>query len=160
MFHPSGRSVDGHHAAFEKPLCDHCAVNTESDGFLVSFGGQLTTQHSAGNLFLWKEQGVLNYLGFKEVENTLQVIEVYTPSLHLGSGSVAYSQFLIGRKTLELEGISLLQKPRFGCKTNIYFTFRFVILNALEITFLKLCPVLEKRNTEQEPLGNTDLPRV
>lgn len=54
-------------------LRNHCVTpaDTESDDFLVSFGGQLAIHHSAGNLFLWKQHWILNELGFKEVERKI-----------------------------------------------------------------------------------------
>lgn len=37
----------------------------------------------------------------------MQIIEAYSPSLHLGSGPIAYSQFLIGKKNHYNRKVSL-----------------------------------------------------
>lgn len=134
-------------------LRNHCetALDTESDDFLVSFGGQLATHCSAGNLLLWKQQWVLNDLGFKEVERKIlcrsQRLVLHHCILDLDQD--AYSQFLIERKTLELEGVSLLQKSRFGCKNKYLFHFQICDFKCPGNNILKTlsCPGKKKHRT-------------
>lgn len=90
----------------------------------------------------------------------MQIIEAYSLSLHLGFGSIVYSQFLIGKKTtLQWEGIALLQRSRFACKKIYLFHLQICYLKCPRNNILKTLSCSGK-NTEQEPLGNTDLPRV